>query len=596
MMPSEAHGMSAFDDPFKDYAFNPHSSTYRSYGAGLYQPSSTLPARPPVRIPPPAVKGTGHQLPSRVYHHPQQQAESVPPQQYGGQQYGAQQSSAQRSSAQQYGPQLYGAQQYGEEQHFAQQYSAEPRAKKYSHYKNDSTESFFGLTSSKPSAGRNAYDPAQSSIDQGPTHSSQCGDQTSDSYSSSGVTPQVPAWRTHQPTDSHSSTRAPRRLTAQGHQHHDSKASAESGKKSVASNKKSAEGNKKPAEKPLQTRDPQPYTGFSADSKKNMILQNLNEVVESSIRDKPVRSVLHDPMAARPSTSATNQFAMNPQAADYRFAGYQPSATPAFTFESVNKNPINLRIRAAAAQAAARKKAAYENDVLAASVPLPPTSHCGREGVLPSNPSPPDDRYDERGCLRGMPEPPGLDTSDRARATNRALAEMMQPENTGMTAEQRSNEVFAWFNARNPTLAPNFVNGLREENARFFARNAPNPLGAIGDGRPRLSAAGQGATGSDRPSTTTRSAQAAAKEADATDLLAGTMSNLLSYEGGRNREDPFARYAEPPAWAIDNTEGGSKSFFENLQPPPARVGRDPRYPTTMHEGRPTYFENPMGRR
>ena len=84
----------------------------------------------------------------------------------------------------------------------------------------------------------------------------------------------------------------------------------------------------------------------------------------------------------------------------------------------------------------------------------------------------------------------------------------------------------------------------------------------------------------------------------AIDLIAPVIANLSSYRAGED-PSPLQRYSQPPAWCIDNSEAGRKSFFnDNWGDVPKRVGRDPRYQQTMHEGRSTYFEdlNPSGRR
>ena len=84
----------------------------------------------------------------------------------------------------------------------------------------------------------------------------------------------------------------------------------------------------------------------------------------------------------------------------------------------------------------------------------------------------------------------------------------------------------------------------------------------------------------------------------AIDVMSNVLSNLASYHAGSN-PGPSQRYSQPPAWCIDNTDAGHKSFFnDNWGDVPKRVGRDPRYQKTVHEGRTTYFEDPnsAGRR
>ncbi|KAL8995537.1 MAG: hypothetical protein Q9169_004738 [Polycauliona sp. 2 TL-2023] len=83
---------------------------------------------------------------------------------------------------------------------------------------------------------------------------------------------------------------------------------------------------------------------------------------------------------------------------------------------------------------------------------------------------------------------------------------------------------------------------------------------------------------------------------EAVDLLLGpVLANLHSYN-----EDSgpayFNKFTKAPAWAVDGGVEGNKSFFEETWgKPPSRVGRDPRYRPTFHEGRYTVFEPTDGR-
>ena len=108
----------------------------------------------------------------------------------------------------------------------------------------------------------------------------------------------------------------------------------------------------------------------------------------------------------------------------------------------------------------------------------------------------------------------------------------------------------------------------------------PRPL-PIGHGRRTTSSSTQ-----QTPPSTTLSVDGQA----CIELMGPAIANLHSYVDG-SQPDYFSRYARPPEWCFDKTPGGNKSFFgEDWGAPPPRVGRDPRYQTTIHEGRPTYFE------
>ncbi|KAL9004388.1 MAG: hypothetical protein Q9188_002805 [Gyalolechia gomerana] len=78
-------------------------------------------------------------------------------------------------------------------------------------------------------------------------------------------------------------------------------------------------------------------------------------------------------------------------------------------------------------------------------------------------------------------------------------------------------------------------------------------------------------------------------------LMIPVIANLRSYvdESGPSY---FNKFSKTPAWAVDGSADGNKSFFgEDWGKPPPRVGRDPRYRPTFHEGRYTVFEPTDGR-
>ena len=81
-------------------------------------------------------------------------------------------------------------------------------------------------------------------------------------------------------------------------------------------------------------------------------------------------------------------------------------------------------------------------------------------------------------------------------------------------------------------------------------------------------------------------------------LLMEMAYHSLKKYADRSNNDYFGRYARPAEWCIDNSQGGDQSFFGDWGAwgaPPPRVGRDPRYRPTFHEGRYTIFED-VGRR
>ena len=110
------------------------------------------------------------------------------------------------------------------------------------------------------------------------------------------------------------------------------------------------------------------------------------------------------------------------------------------------------------------------------------------------------------------------------------------------------------------------------------ATPTPNP---IGHGRPSTAGASPSTSTSASPATNARnSADDPWSNTSAEYMsyfLTGAMANLMSHKHPK-ADDPFNRYSQPPAHAIDHSEDGNKSFFDETWAqtnPPARVGRDP---------------------
>ncbi|KAL8801192.1 MAG: hypothetical protein Q9182_004641 [Xanthomendoza sp. 2 TL-2023] len=78
-------------------------------------------------------------------------------------------------------------------------------------------------------------------------------------------------------------------------------------------------------------------------------------------------------------------------------------------------------------------------------------------------------------------------------------------------------------------------------------------------------------------------------------LMGPVIANLRSYADDSG-QSYFNKFTKAAAWAVDGSMEGNKSFFgEDWGKPPSRVGRDPRYRPTFHEGRYTVFEPTDGR-
>ncbi|MCJ1456480.1 hypothetical protein MMC28_006841 [Mycoblastus sanguinarius] len=323
-------------------------------------------------------------------------------------------------------------------------------------------------------------------------------------------------------------------------------------------------------------RDPLPYTGFTASSKKDMLLQNLNEVVESSKAqgDLPnsTRTVLYDPVAREPSNKASSTMTgstLKPQAASY---SYVPT------------------------QSKAAAKAEYERELLKSSDPLPSSYRLSQESIY--NPNRPAATNPDHANLNAynpgpeMPVPPGFYDGPQMPSGNDFVRSLVP--GSSQDRDRSLDDAWKWFCTDNRDLKyveetlgrerairGGYMSGTQDENPKPVQEQKLKP---IGHGRPD----------STPTSATTATATNLTDEQRAIDLMGPVIANLRSYVDG-SKPDYFSRYSRPPEWCIDKSPEGNRSFFGgDWGVPPPRVGRDPRYRTTIHEGRPTYFEE-MGR-
>ena len=287
----------------------------------------------------------------------------------------------------------------------------------------------------------------------------------------------------------------------------------------------------------LQLRDAKPYTGFTAD-KKELLLKNLNDVVASSMLQGSLspatRTVLYDPAAREPTHKALD-------------------STAGELFQTVQGEGGNHN-----------------------------ASTAGKESLKTSDPLP----WTDRPVKIHDTVPPLTPTAQLSLLTNSLSTQMPLTIPIDETFEE-ANKPFA------NGLSLNHLQGLQInlnqasiENAEAV-KNQGSTYGDINDSQ-RSNGEIQGCTGSS-------GSMAAAQPISR--LMEAAYHNLSRYLDKSDR-DYFGRYARVPEWCIDKSPGGDQSFFGDWGawgPPPPRVGRDPRYRPTFHEGRYTVFEE-IGRR
>ena len=309
-------------------------------------------------------------------------------------------------------------------------------------------------------------------------------------------------------------------------------------------------------------REPKPYNSYSA-SKKKFLLQNLDkQVAESEARGdlpKATRTVLYDPLA--------------------RGSMGQPQ-------------PNSLDTTAGAPEA--------EKEALRTSDPLP--WHNRPVSIFNSPTAYTFDETQEREYHALPSFPPGLCPG------NEYIYSLAQPPKR---VERSTEELEAWWHndARAQGIPRATLNELSD--ARYSKdppgyRRSTDSFSTVASPISAKTGSPIAAIGAERAAKSSRSTNSNAPSNDIDDMLKQVCINFAGYISDREngKSDYFGRYAPVPEWCIDKGPRGDESFFGDWGVPPNRVGRDPRYRPTFHEGRYTVFEemdrrggqSPLGRR
>ena len=282
-----------------------------------------------------------------------------------------------------------------------------------------------------------------------------------------------------------------------------------------------------------------PFAGGSASSKKDMLLQNLHDVVESSKAQggllSSTRTVLYDPLA---------------------------------------KQGQNDRVPDSAAHIVPSKS---EIELLNTSDPLPwkdrPVDIYSNVSPAPVNAT--------HAALNKMPTSPiPVFPIDSSKAKTRQARSLEEVELWWKTDARGQGELRSHLEK-----AADKHRIARKSQVLGDAINIQQRRNNLGDGW-------------DEPSTPGQVAEHPVAGEVINRLMIPILGNLQHYLGGPvdERAGYFGRFARVPEWCIDKSSGGQASFFgEDWGAPPPRVGRDPRYRPILHEGRYTVFEE-MDRR
>lgn len=297
----------------------------------------------------------------------------------------------------------------------------------------------------------------------------------------------------------------------------------------------------------IYQRDPMPYSGFSATSKKDLLLRNLHDVVESSKTQgnlpTSTRTVLYDPLAHDPGQTAQPSTSKVPFQKALDALNLNPLPGTGFTTtEQVNKESLKV------------------------SDPLPWTDRPVSIHDSASPTSPQTSFATPKANLRRNQMPPpgfGFNSADIwsfAPQDHPACSWLDEVESWWTTGARRCRQ-----------LEDSSIAGIGN---KAEGRNAKPADITDTDGCTR---------GGDNALKITTDGEVAAK------LMIPALQTLVSYVDG-TPPDYFHRFARVPEWCIDKSHGGNRSFFGDWGVPPSRVGRDPRYRPTFHEGRYTVFE------
>ena len=287
----------------------------------------------------------------------------------------------------------------------------------------------------------------------------------------------------------------------------------------------------------LQLRDAKPYTGFTAD-KKQLLLKNLNDVVASSMIQGSIptatRTVLYDPAAREAAKKALD-------------------STAGKLFQAVQGEEGNHN-----------------------------ASTAGKESLKTSDPLP----WTNRPVKIHDTVPPLTPTAQLSLLEDSLSTQMPLTIPIDGSFEVANKPFVNGLSLNHPQGIQINMNQASIENSEAV-KNQGSTYGDVHDSQ-RSNGEIQGCTGSS-------GSMAAAQPTSW--LMEAAYHNLSRYLDKSDR-DYFGRYARVPEWCIDKSPGGDQSFFGDWGawgPPPPRVGRDPRYRPTFHEGRYTVFEE-IGRR
>lgn len=300
-------------------------------------------------------------------------------------------------------------------------------------------------------------------------------------------------------------------------------------------------------------RDPMPYTGYTNVAKKDILLQNLHNVVESS-----------------------------------KAQGSLPSSTRTVLYDPLGRDGQTQALKNGGQTRAGRASSECDKEVLKTSDPLP----WKNRPVNIFNAIPPATAkfgLADQSSLRSTTDSPSQ--QDQYNTNKYIWSLVPQPE----SPSRRLQRVEAWWrhDGRGQHRLRNYLEMVADDHQR--AKRSKN---LSKDYQSIQKMLGRQARSYDDWSDTSESTEVP-DHPSAGDminrLLIPVLSNLQSYVE-ETEPSCFKPFSKPHTWCVDASVDGNKSFFGgDWGQPPNRVGRDPRYRPTFHDGRYTVFEPTDGR-
>ncbi|KAK4690215.1 hypothetical protein P7C71_g6518, partial [Lecanoromycetidae sp. Uapishka_2] len=360
-----------------------------------------------------------------------------------------------------------------------------------------------------------------------------------------------------------------------------------------------------------QPRDTVPYTGF--------VQQELNEGAEKHQQASPssARTVLHDPTWRSPNNASTigNMATTAGQPRQMYPAQHDPAMSKSETEKAIMEGLLHEAMAAPAPMgpargaqqlkeltgpqfeafsAVTRQTARNKSKSFLQNVEFANLHYEQIKGQMPCDENGRPLNANVREASAGPYAPSAVSQGQSVGSDSWTTTDMT---NSSEEVPESLKEAAAWYDkptedaksARDSSIQRNSPRNRHElsQGSEALPANLATPTKYNnGQVQPYMSPIG---TGRPRSGRTSRSTVPFTEGPGVT-----TLQHMKEYKetAQANGSDSFTKFGQPPAHTINHSANGNKSLFGTEWNPPARVGRDPRHQTTMHDGRPILFMEP----